>query len=412
MSELIESVAESEPVATCDGCGGEFSEDALDNDLCGECRFLCADCDIAHHHHDAESVQTPDGEAFVCHACRVRNYDLCAACGEYHEETYSQYGGGRVCHLCADDMHGCETCGEYVSESSQEWRDDSVYCPDCVPEEEEDDNGVIGGYHSSRRATRPLPSPFTRSHGGRFLGVELEVEARDTDRKDAAQRIHDFVNAQSKDITADRHDDRVLFFEEDGSLSDGFEMVTAPMGLDDHARLWRTALSPTLTRGLRSHDTETCGLHVHVSRTGLTDVQISKVVCFVNDPDNRRLIETVARRYNAGYCRVMEKKLKTAHQDDGNRYQAVNLCNARTIEFRIFKGTLRYASVMAAIEFANAVVQFATPANGVGFNLKTPAFLDFINTAMMRKHTAFLRLYLADKLTGVTFPAGFRPTQL
>jgi len=413
IAERVEEVAESEPMAECDGCGGEFSEDALDNDLCEDCRFTCEDCDGVRGTEEATTVYTHRGERVVCERCVESNYFRCHNCDELHGETYSQYGGGNICPDCAENMCACESCGEYVSESSQHLHDDFVYCPDCVPEDEdEDDNGVIGGYHSTRRATRPLPSPFTRSHGGRFLGVELEVESRDTDRVLAAQRIHDFVNPQSKDITADRHDDRVLFFEEDGSLSNGFEMVTAPMGLDDHARLWRTALSPTLTRGLRSHDTETCGLHVHVSRTGLTDVQISKVVCFVNDPDNRRLIETVARRYNAGYCRVTEKKLRTAHQDDGNRYQAVNLCNSRTIEFRIFKGTLRYASVMAAIEFANAVVQFATPANGVGFNLKTPAFLDFINTAMMRKHTAFLRLYLADKLSGVTFPAGFRPTQL
>jgi len=411
MSELIESVAESEPVATCDGCGGEFAEDALDNDLCEDCRFTCEDCDMARRNDDAESVRTSDGERIVCNRCRVRNYDACAGCGEYHEDTYARHEGGRICPDCAQDMSSCEHCGEYLSEGSQHWDGDSVYCPDCAPEPEEEET-VIAGYHSSRRQVRPLPSPFTRAHGGRFFGVELEVESRDGDRNDTAERIHDFVNAQSKDITADGHPDKLLYFEEDGSLSNGFEMVTAPMGLDDHARLWKVALSATLTRGLRSHDTETCGLHVHVSRTGLTDVQISKVVCFVNDPDNRQLIETVARRYDRGYCKVGQKKLSTAHHDTGDRYQAVNLCNARTIEFRIFRGTLRYASVMAAIEFANAVVQFATPANGVGFNLKVPAFLDFINAAMMRKHTAFLRLYLADKLTGVTFPAGFRPTQL
>jgi hypothetical protein len=277
------------------------------------------------------------------------------------------------------------------------------------------DNGPIAGYHTSRDVVRPLPSPFTRSYGGRFLGVELEVERTQTaedGKGKIAQRIADWVNNQAGDITADKHVDQLLYFERDGSLSDGFEMVTAPMGLDDHARLWKTALSPTLTRQLRSHDTTTCGLHVHVSREGLSDLQISKMVCFVNDPDNRPLIEAVARRYGNHFCGVSRKRLANAHERDGNRYQAVNLCNSKTIEFRIFKGTLKYGAVMAAIEFTNAVTDFCNPTGAAGFNLKTAAFLDFINSVAMRKRTRYLRLYLSERMRGHTFPDGFAPSML
>jgi hypothetical protein len=227
-----------------------------------------------------------------------------------------------------------------------------------------------------------------------------------------AKRIADWVNNQAADITSERHTDTLLHFETDGSLSDGFEMVTAPLGLDDHARLWKVALSPTMTRNLRSHDTTTCGLHVHVSREGLSDLQVSKVVCFVNDPDNRELIEGVARRYGTRYCGVERKRLGTAHENDGNRYQAVNLCNSKTIEFRIFRGSLKYSAVLAAIEFTNAVVDFCNPTGAAGFNLKTPAFLDFINSMAMRKRTRYLRLYLAERMRGHTFPAGFVPVML
>lgn len=275
--------------------------------------------------------------------------------------------------------------------------------------------GPIRSYHSTRQIVRPLPSPATRAYGGRFFGVELEVErVRDTDesRGAIAQRIADWVNNQAGDITADGHRDTLLHFETDGSLSDGFEMVTAPMGMDDHARLWKAALTPTLMGKVRSHDTSTCGLHVHMSRTGLSDLQISKIVCFVNDPDNADLIKAVARRYGTTYCGVYRKSLSNAHKTDGNRYQAVNLCNEKTIEFRIFKGTLKYAAVMAAIEFTNAVADFCNPTGAAGFNLKTPAFLDFINTVAMRKRTRYLRLYLAERMRGHTFPAGFVPVML
>ena len=150
-------------------------------------------------------------------------------------------------------------------------------------------------------------------------------------------------------------------------------------------------------------------------------VTISKVVCFVNDPDNAPLIRAVARRYSTGYCRVERKRLASAHQSDGNRYQAVNLCNAHTLEFRIFRGSLHAPAVIAAVEFANAVVEFCQPFGPDGFNLKAPAFLDFINTAAMRKHTRYLRAYLADRyptacreagLCDPALPADFVPVMM
>lgn len=287
--------------------------------------------------------------------------------------------------------------------------------------------GPIRAYHSSPR-TRCLPSPFTRAYGnrkfgdgGRFFGVELEVERRanaTASRGEIAQRIHDWVNNQAADITAEGHRDSLLQFENDGSLSDGFEMISAPMGLDDHAKLWKTLLSPSLVKELRSHDTTTCGLHVHVSRYGMTDLQVSKIVCFVNDPDNADLIRAVARRYTRGtregvrghgeWANTYAKKLSSAHRNTlGFKYQAVNLCNTHTIEFRIFRGSLNYMAVIAAVEFANAVADFCNPTGACGFNLKTPAFLDFINSVAMRKHTRHLRAYIGERFRRV--PSLARP---
>lgn len=289
--------------------------------------------------------------------------------------------------------------------------------------------GPIRPYHSSPRS-RCLPSPFTRAYGsrkygdgGRFFGVELEVERRvgtQESRGEIAQRIHDWVNNQAQDITAEAHRDKLVQFEQDGSLTDGFEMITAPMGLDDHGKMWKTALSPSLVKGLRSHDTTTCGLHVHISRAGMTPLQISKMVCFVNDPDNADLITAVARRYTRGqvegtraygeWANTYPKRMASAYRNrSGFKYQAVNLCNDHTIEFRIFRGTLKYTAVMAAIEFTNAVADFCNVTGMDGYNLKTPAFLDFINTAAMRKHTRHLRAYLADRYTSTPLPARFRP---
>jgi hypothetical protein len=42
------------------------------------------------------------------------------------------------------------------------------------------------------------------------------------------------------------------------------------------------------------------------------------------------------------------------------RYAAVNLCNRNTIEFRLFRGTLKYNTLIAAIELVNKICDIAT----------------------------------------------------
>ena len=72
----------------------------------------------------------------------------------------------------------------------------------------------------------------------------------------------------------------------------------------------------------------------------------------------------------------------------------MNITNDQTVEFRIFKGTLKYDTLIAAIEFANAVVNFTMPASPTGFNLSTLRFIDFIDSASQRSETKHLRNHL------------------
>lgn len=419
-AERVE-VVEREEAPECEGCGQPIDGEPLEvdgNPHCHECAAECEDCGGV-----TDNAMWLDDRT-ICEDCRTD----CDDCGRTYrtEDPYSRClaNGNSVCSRCAESWYTCDDCGDDVHSDDTFNRESGVYCGSCDPGDDEDEDGPIRGYHTS--SPTPLRSPWTRSHGGRYLGVELEVERRDNadrSRGEIAQGIADWVNKQATDITAEGHHAPILFFEEDGSLRNGFEMISQPMGLDDHARLWRTALSPTLTRGLASHDTETCGLHVHISRDGLTPLHLSKVICFVNDPDNADLIKAVARRYNGtdsyvdgrnNYCKVGgRRRLARAFRDAddaGDKYVAVNVNKSRTIEFRIFRGSLKYMAVMAAVEFANAVVEFCRPGGPEGFNLKAPAFLDFIASAAMRRDTRHLRTYLTDRMRDHTFPAKFRPT--
>jgi hypothetical protein len=78
----------------------------------------------------------------------------------------------------------------------------------------------------------------------------------------------------------------------------------------------------------------------------------------VNAYHNRRFIATIAGRPSTGYAKISPKKLATAAQRNGDRYEAVNLQNSNTIEFRLFKGTLKGESVYKALEFCDAIIAY------------------------------------------------------
>jgi hypothetical protein len=378
----------SECVTACEDCGSmversEMTRTADDRISCPDCRQACDECERTFSE-NAEMRTTASGR-HICQQCQWDSYTYCYSCENLfpHDDTF-----------CSgiDDEYRCGECHDEHTEEEQE--------------------GPIGEYHSSKGTFTPLESPASKAAGGLYFGVELEVErasnARDS-RGDIAAAIESNVLRLAHTITEGRHIHRqLLAFEKDGSLNDGFEMISAPMGLDDQRRLWAAVCSTSATDQLRSHKTETCGLHIHVTRRALTTTQVAKLVTFTNDPDNAALVIAIARRYDNGFCHVKDKKLATAHRPDDDRYQAVNLWNDRTVEFRIFKGSTSSEAVIAALEFVNALVQFCAPCSAVGFNLKTAPFLDFIASAPMRKDTRILRPYLDRRLAGsVRRPANF-----
>ena len=51
------------------------------------------------------------------------------------------------------------------------------------------------------------------------------------------------------------------------------------------------------------------------------------------------------------------------YKNDENRRQAVNLTNEKTIEFRIFRGTVNPKHILRNIEFCDAICDFCYPAS-------------------------------------------------
>jgi hypothetical protein len=331
----------------------------------------CEDCDTIYattRHTDWRSAINTTGYAeftqiegdLRCDTCTSEfyqenggshNYCACPCCDDItHKDNCSWFNDTLYCQNCIDSsVYECDECGE------QYWDGTGHDCS------EDEDNGSIHSY--SYR-----PSPYFFGEGQYHLGFELEVEARNNSRYEGAEIAQDALGSHA-------------YMKDDGSLSDGFEIVTHPHTLSDYQTAFNWEFMPRLKReGFRSWNTDTCGLHVHVSRTAFGEGNINW-----NTPtnqrdqlilrrqahelrfmkliyDNQRQVERIAGRSGNSYATFQDKgklvsKLKHGNQSSG-RYSAINTENDATLEVRVFKGSLRKERVLSALEFVAASVEY------------------------------------------------------
>ena len=331
---------------------------------------------------------------------KFNHYDfgICEDCGvvEIDSNFHTAYDGDRiVCNSCFEEYYYHDRSGQYVHQDDENYH------------ENDDDDSIIGEYHSSADNLGKIPSLFDKRKSQIFLGLELEIEVNeDYSRSDKAEMILNNIG-----VYTDNQNDRYTYClaEDDGSLNHGFELVTGYTGLDVHEKQLAYFKKPI--RGLRSHDTSTCGLHIHIDKHNVTLNHATKMILFMNDSGNQKLIKTIARRSSNRFCKVLNKKadyswLKSAkrssdplRQLNEDRYECLNFHNDNTIEFRLFKGTLKFESIMSCLEFTYATWFFCKD-NGYQ-DLTTDNFIQFICKPENRSDTKYLRAYLKSHLFDV-----------
>lgn len=198
----------------------------------------------------------------------------------------------------------------------------------------------------------------------RLYGVEAEVECISGIGEDSRAKLAIGVK---KSLGED-----FVIIKHDGSLTNGFEIVTAPADIHAHRAYW-----PKITRfngaeKLRAWDTDTCGMHVHVSKASLTTLQVGRILLFINHANNRKFVQKVAGRSAERWSKYVPKELRDSLTRDDDKYVAVNTKHDATIEFRIFRGTIHPRHIVRNIEFVDAVCQFCYSASR--------SFKDLMNT--------------------------------
>lgn len=287
-----------------------------------------------------------------------------------HFDTYMHYiedGDYWICESCwEDNWTTCDACGYPVRTEDACWDEDNdrYLCEHCY------DSRETGKFHDYCYKPRAI---FHRKDGGDyspeipFMGVELEMDSGD--KEEAV-----------KDLYALSEDEDLFYMKHDGSLGySGIELVTHPCDLDYHLTEfpWDNIASAAMDNGYKSHNTSTCGLHVHVSRSAFgdnrdaQDLTIAKIIILVDRfwdelvNFSRRNIDQLehwakkpeAKIYSYDTEDVAVTKAKNSGSHD--RYKAVNLTNANTVEFRLFKGTLKVDTIKATLEFLSNLLAYA-----------------------------------------------------
>lgn len=335
---------EFEGIVMCEDC---YSERTSVCDFCGDTMWA----------EDAES----DGYTTVCPECFDDHYYRCDRCHDLVrcDDTVTD-GNTHLCEGCYDDYYSrCDNCGTIIDSDDTHWHNDYPYCQECYDRVSKEDS--IHDYYYK-------PDPIFYGGDGcacntRFFGVELEIDGEGEDA-DSAKEILDIANIGCEHI----------YCKHDGSLGEGFEIVTHPMTIDYHMSKmpWKGITEKALDLGYRSHNTSTCGLHIHVSRDALgTDREkqedvIARILFFVEKHWNeifkfsrrsKHSMDRWAARY--GYEKSGKDILKKAKNGSNGRYAAVNLRNYNTIEFRLFRGTLKLNTIYATLQFVNRVIDIA-----------------------------------------------------
>ena len=365
-------------------------------------KYFCinCECEVELDTNSLSNVENRMIEKGLCHNCIK---EKCEHCGDLTDETFRVYDVEeeeyiRVCEDCYDgrvfycEIHGrdeigestyvnnfgrvcmdefrwgdfftCPSCDSHYHLDDGYWDDDNeeYYCYDCY--EEIMDSRVIKRYHNhqdeyefeKRRTSKDREEGNTL-----YFGMELEVE------NIGFRMSNDGVARQLIDITDD------FVYEHDGSLDEGFEIISMPFTKDYMLNNLQFDLIKMLNKlkfkGFNS--TDTCGLHFHMTKDNwMTTVQMASLMEYYRSELIKlsKREEAKIRRWSSFYtclakselCRFGVNGVEREMEDNDSRYRALNIRNRDTIEVRIFKGTTNIAELMARWELVANFYQWAS----------------------------------------------------
>ena len=338
----------------CDGCSNEMSRDdsfTANNGevVCESCIQVCQYCDTIYTTNDDWYNV---GNEHWCESCWSNDSFTCNRCD--YSTNANRDGGTRVgdeywCNDCVgDNATYCDECDEYYPDGGGE-------CS-C----NQNNEGVVHLY-----SYKPNPVFHGGNDNNLYMGFELEMSfGDDPERDDYRTAVSDVLELEQADV---------CYLKQDGSISGwGFELVSHPHTLTAYEQatdLWNY-IEACRKRGARSWDTDSCGLHVHVSRTAFkSGAHTHRFLSLIYR--NPREMMKLAGRKNSRFARfddvytndewgIPQFNLRDKVHGVGRteRYSAVNTNNDYTLELRFFRGNMKREGIMTALELCHASVEY------------------------------------------------------
>jgi len=362
----------------CLECGNYYLPDVESNEairgtaqpiiglICTRCKnnyyFVCGFCNKIFRRGNRIYING-DSKDGICVLCANTHYKTCGYCGNYftsdHLNPINENTSMRFCDDCIlRYSHVCDSCGkhtfddyetgngDYLCKTCAQYSGKYTFCDEC------DRYFLISVHHFHYQihsaSYKPNPIFHGKEKNGLYVGIEIEAEnGGDYNNDDIAKELLESFSDNENNF----------YIKNDGSLNHGLEVVSHPYTITKILKC--TWLSDVLnmldSHGFKSHNTSTCGLHVHLSRSAFIDsMHQTRFAWYIYESG---YTVPIARRGFNSYCIKVNKHLSDNHPDNDSqsRYEAVNFENTHTIEVRVFKGTLKLETIYNTLLFLDAV---------------------------------------------------------
>lgn len=369
--------------------------------VCTSCSSQSVVCGVCSERTWFSTTYTPAGRSLTnCVRCYRRLFPTCVGCNlTIFEERISFRGsdGSCVCtecsntgfysrcshceevllvaglQLCACGSEMCSRCLENHRRRCSATPTDLIeYAKDLV----RSGSSAILGYHpgvrwSYKRSKKDIPGEI-------LFGVELEVECgdyaceRDGELEDGDDCECEYClggNASARLADVDKVARLVgkelagsCICSHDSSIKNGFEIVFTPHTRTTFKEIGISKVLQKLSAaGASSHKKGTCGLHVHLERNSWFRASHSANGKTYNNADMYQRFFYVLQKDIIKFSQRSQETLNhycRPRISRDSRHIAVNLTNSKTVEVRIWRGTLSPARFRASLLFTLAVVDF------------------------------------------------------
>jgi hypothetical protein len=360
------------PLPKCACCSDTMPDEELihssnDGDICEDCRdndyFYCEQCLEVYHNDNLICIED---EYFCSRQCANNaGFCKCADCSNWYDENNegsSNSAGEGICDRCSENYCSCSECGDIYHNDDLHYSRSTGdnYCSDCW---EGSIESIIKEYSYKPREYSYSKMDYENTV---YLGIELEIECAG-EPAGVAEKVKAWLD---KNKVGDK-----VYFKEDSSIDNGFEIVFMPFTLKAIHKNFpmKRFLRYLQDLGCTSHEKGTCGLHVHISRKGLggnglgagrmqeNNIYKGKLFFYKCQSYLKKLSARVSKNSSSdafNYCKF-EKYMPSRGENEYGHFSAFNInASSKTVEIRIFRGTLIYERFLASLQFCDAFSEY------------------------------------------------------